>query len=304
MAQNKNWLPFLLLVTLSIIWGSSFLLMKIGLQVLTPIQLAAIRISIAGLVFMPFALKHIKRLNKEDRKYALLAGLIGNGIPAFLFALAQTKVNSSLAGVLNATTPLFTLLIGALFTSMVLTSSKIVGVIIGLVGAVIIVLGKVIGGLITGEQSLLEETNIAYTLLVVLATVCYGANINLIKSKLSQYKAIIISTIPLSFIALPGILILLFSDWSNVQSVEAAQVTRAIGATAILALVGTSLGLFLFNRLIQISGPVFSSSVTYFIPVVALILGVLDGERILGIQAIGMLLILTGVYLLNRAART
>lgn len=278
--------------------------MKIGLQVLTPIQLAAIRISIAGLVFMPFALKHIKRLNKEDRKYALLAGLIGNGIPAFLFALAQTKVNSSLAGVLNATTPLFTLLIGALFTSMVLTSSKIVGVIIGLVGAVIIVLGKVIGGLITGEQSLLEETNIAYTLLVVLATVCYGANINLIKSKLSQYKAIIISTIPLSFIALPGILILLFSDWSNVQSVEAAQVTRAIGATAILALVGTSLGLFLFNRLIQVSGPVFSSSVTYFIPVVALILGVLDGERILGIQAIGMLLILTGVYLLNRAART
>ncbi|MBO6518218.1 MAG: DMT family transporter, partial [Bacteroidia bacterium] len=153
MSQNKNWLPLVLLIILSVIWGSSFLLMKIGLEVLTPIQLAAIRIAISGLVFLPFVFSHIKKIKKEDLKFALLAGLLGNFFPAFLFASAQTHVDSSIAGALNATTPLFTLIIGGIFTSMVLNKSKILGVVIGLIGALCIVLGKSLQPLLSGEQA-------------------------------------------------------------------------------------------------------------------------------------------------------
>ena len=302
MSRNSRLLPYLLLATLAIIWGSSFMLMKIGLVALTPVQLAAFRLSVGGLVFLPFVYRHFKRLEKSDRKFVILAGLIGNGIPAFLFAIAQTKVDSSIAGALNALTPLFTLIIGALFTSMVLNKSKITGVVVGLIGAVAIVLGKAIHARITGEGEQLSFTgdDVIYSLLVVLATVLYGSNINLIKTKLAHYKAVVISTLPLFFMSIPSTLILAFSDWSNLEVVAQPQVYRSFGAIAILALLGNSLSLFLFNRLIQTSGPVFASSVTYFIPIVALLLGWFDNERILAIQFAGMLLILGGVYLLNR----
>ena len=305
MSQNKNWLPLVLLIILSVIWGSSFLLVKIGLEVLTPIQLAAIRIAISGLVFLPFVFSHIKKIKKEDLKFALLAGLLGNFFPAFLFASAQTHVDSSIAGALNATTPLFTLIIGGIFTSMVLNKSKILGVVIGLIGALCIVLGKSLQPLLSGEQAVFQfEGDVKYSLLVILATVFYGSNINLIKTKLSHYKAIVISTLPLFFVSIPSSIILAMSDWSNLNTVANSQIIRSVGAVVVLGLIGTSLGLYLFNRMIQLSGPVFSSSVTYFIPIVAVVLGFLDGERILWIQLGGMALILTGVYLLNRARST
>ncbi|MBO6516565.1 MAG: DMT family transporter, partial [Bacteroidia bacterium] len=148
------------------------------------------------------------------------------------------------------------------------------------------------------------EGDVKYSLLVILATVFYGSNINLIKTKLSHYKAIVISTLPLFFVSIPSSIILAMSDWSNLNTVANSQIIRSVGAVVVLGLIGTSLGLYLFNRMIQLSGPVFSSSVTYFIPIVAVVLGFLDGERILWIQLGGMALILTGVYLLNRARST
>ncbi len=278
------------------------MLMKLGLKALTPIQMAAIRISVCGIVFLPFVYRHFKKLDKPDRKFVLIAGIIGNGTPAFLFAIAQTHVNSSVAGALNATTPMFTLLIGAIFTSMVISKSKILGVIIGLVGALAIVLGKVVHNAWQGGGDAISMNgDVSYSLLIVLATVLYGANINIIKTKLSHYKATIISTLPLFFISIPGIIIVLSLDWSNLDHVSSKQITQSLAAVIVLGLVGTSFALYLFNRLIQLSGPVFASSVTYFIPFVALILGIFDGEKVLLVQIAGMVLILTGVHLLNKA---
>lgn len=278
--------------------------MKIGLEVLTPVQLAAIRLSIGGMIFLPVVLRHFRELDRQGRIFVVIAGLCGNGIPAFLFAIGQTHVNSSIAGALNALTPIFTLIIGVLFTSMVLSRLKILGILIGFLGAIAIILGRYFTNQLTGNtiqsQDILESGPVIYTLLIVLATLLYGTNINIIKSKLSRYRAIAISTLPLFFMGIPSLFIVITSDWSNVEAASAEQNLHSIGAIVALALFGNSLSLYLFNRLIQMSGPVFASSVTYFIPIVALFLGLQDHETILPVQYAGIVLILLGVYLLRR----
>jgi drug/metabolite transporter (DMT)-like permease len=265
--------------------------MKEGLKSMTAVQLAALRISIGGIVFAPFVIRFLRKIEKGDLKYVILAGILGNGIPAFLFAIAQTQVESSVAGALNALTPLFTILIGYAFGVIVLNTSKIGGVVLGLIGALAIILGK--------SQEVLTFNN-AYTLLVVAATICYGANINLIKSKLYKYHPVVISALPLFFISIPGLAILFTSDLQPMMSIPKPQLWSSVIAIVLLALLGNSLSLILFNRLIQLSGPLFASSVTYFIPVVAMIWGFADGEKISAIQLSGLLLILLGIYLVNK----
>jgi drug/metabolite transporter (DMT)-like permease len=298
MQQKKTWLPYALLVILALIWGSSFILMKEGLKVMTSIQMAAFRISVCGFVFFPFVWKHFKRIERQDRKYALLAGLMGSGIPAFLFATAQQHINSSLAGILNAMTPIFTLLIAVIVTKLILPKSKIIGVIIGFIGALAIILGNVMS---SGDGfNSIESSQTQYILMVVLATILYGSNINLIKNKLAKYNAFVIATTPLFMISIIAMVIMAFTDWSNVGTFDSQQVYRSFGAVSALAIFGTSLSLILFNRLVQLSGPVFASSVTYFIPFVAVFFGLLDGEEIVWIQIVGMCLILAGIYLINK----
>ncbi|MFT5513041.1 MAG: drug/metabolite transporter (DMT)-like permease [Bacteroidia bacterium] len=302
MKEHKSWLPYLLLAILAIIWGSSFILMKEGLKVMTSIQMAAYRISVCGLVFFPFVLKHFKRIEPKDRKYALLAGLIGSGIPAFLFATSQKHINSSLAGILNALTPVFTVLIAVVFTKLILSKNKVFGVVIGFIGAMAIIIGKMVNA---GESDInIESSQVQYVLMIVLATFLYGANINLIKNKLAKYNAFVIASTPLFMISIIAMIIMAFTDWSNIQEFQQSQVIRSFTAITVLAIFGTSLSLILFNRLVQTSGPVFASSVTYFIPFVAVFLGLLDGETVLGVQILGMGLILTGVYLINRRIKT
>ena len=298
MQEQKSWLPYVLLVVLALIWGSSFILMKEGLKVMTSVQMAAYRISVCGLVFFPFVLKHFKRIEPKDRKYALLAGLMGSGIPAFLFAIAQQHINSSLAGILNAMTPIFTLIIAIVVTKLVLPKTKFIGVIIGFLGALAIIIGKMyVAG---ADSSTPAFTDIKYVLMVVLATLLYGSNINLIKNKLAKYNAFVIATTPLFMISIIAMLIMAFTNWSNISEYPSEQVYKSFGAVTALAILGTSLSLILFNRLVQLSGPVFASSVTYFIPFVAVFFGLLDGEEVIWIQLVGMSLILTGVYLINR----
>lgn len=289
--NSKSFLPLFLLVVLSVIWGSSFILMKEGLKSLSAIQVAALRISIGGMIFTPFVIRFLKKIERKDVKYVILSGILGNGIPAFLFALAQTKVDSSIAGALNALTPMFTLIIGYVFGVIVMNSSKVVGVIIGLAGALAIILGK-------GDTIL--TFNNGFQMLIVVATLLYGVNINLIKSKLTKYPAMVISALPLFFISIPGIIILLSTDFTEIAGTGGWQVNRSMAAVALLALLGNSLSLVLFNRLIQISGPVFASSVTYFIPVVALLWGFADHEHISVVQIAGMMLILAGIRLVNK----
>jgi drug/metabolite transporter (DMT)-like permease len=303
--MNQKTLSVVLLVVLSLIWGSSFKLMKEGLLALTAIQVAALRISVGGIIFAPFILRHLRKIERKDLKFVFLAGIIGNGIPAFLFAIAQTRVDSAIAGILNGLTPFFTLVIGASLGLLIVTRNKFWGVMIGLLGAVAIILGKDLEAWFAGSS--IEATTLSFTpyiFLVVLATIGYGANINLIRSRLSKYPAISISAIPLFFISIPGLIIFLSTDLSFLTEVSSnIQVRSSLAAVLVLALLGNSLSLILFNRIIQMRGPFFAASVTYFIPVVALLWGIRDGENFFWPQFIGFVLVLLGVYLVNKRVK-
>ncbi len=287
----KRFLPFALLVILALIWGSSFKLIKEGLIALSPLQLAGLRIGVAGMVFWPIVFSHLRKLRKEDIKWAVLAGFLGSGVPAFLFAIAQTKVNSSAAGALNAMTPLFTLIIAAAFTGYQMTRPKVLGVLTGLIGALMIIFIRSDGNF---------EADFKFALLIVLATVCYGANINLIKSKLISYKPLVIATVPLFAVSVAALIAFFGSGGTDVLTDLQGQNLRSVAAIVFLGILGTSIALILFNRLIQLTDALFSSSVTYLIPVVAMVIGWMDHEDISSYQIIGLVLILLGIYLINR----
>lgn len=293
MKQRIAW-SYAILALLALTWGSSFILMKIGLKVLTPTQVAAFRMTLAGLVFTPWLFKYIRQVKRSDLPWMLAVGIIGNGIPAFLFTNAQLFLNSSLTGALNALTPLFTLLIGILFLGAKTGRLQIAGVLMGLAGALVLILSKDAG------QNGNEQTS--YAALVVLATICYGTSVNIIKNRLSHYKPLITAAFPLAFAALLSFPILQFS-LDKTPPVAEWWWTSSFFAVLVLAVLGTAVSLIFFNRLIQLTDAVFASSVTYLIPVVAMLWGGMDGEIISLSQIFGMLVILFGIYLANRKSK-
>src|SRR5690606_22231060 len=133
-----------------------------------------------------------------------------------------------------------------------------------------------------------------YALFVVVATVCYALNVNLIKKYLSDLSPLSISVGNFSVMLIPAIIILFCSGFSDVVMKPEAQ--KAMIYIAILGVVGTGIANIVFFRLIQMSSPVFASSVTYLIPVVACIWGLLDNESLSLAQGFGALIILIGVY--------
>lgn len=288
-------MPWVLLIVLSLIWGSSFILIKRGLDVYTPGQVAALRIVIAGTLLLPFTFVQLRHTRRELLGYVALVGILGNGIPAYLFSLAETQLNSSTAGTLNALQPLFTLLIGAVVFHISLTRFKVAGVVIGLVGAVLLALRN--GG--SGEPT----QNLLYGLLVMAATIMYAISTNIIRYKLHSLKAIQLTSLSLPMVALPYLLYLFTTDFTE-RLVSVPGAFSSLGYIAILASLGTTFSVILFNRLIQQSGPLFASSVTYIIPVVALGWGIMDGEPLGPLHIVGMGAILAGVYLVNQVSRT
>lgn len=281
------------LIILALVWGSSFILIKRGLEVYSPGEVGALRIVFAGLVLLPLSLPRLKGLNKRQVKNLIVVGLVGSFIPAFLFAKAQTQLSSSLTGVFNAMTPLFVVIIGALFFKSRITRRNAIGLIIAFIGVVILLMVKE-GGL--GNFS---EIN-AYAILVLLACACYGLNLNIIKYRFVELKPVAITAISLS-IVLPLALIYLFSSTQfsfKILHVEGA--VQAAGYLAILGIVGTALALILFNVMVKVATPVFASSVTYLIPVVAIMWGLLDGEVLLAGHYFGILAVIFGVWIGNR----
>jgi drug/metabolite transporter (DMT)-like permease len=281
------------LIILALVWGSSFILIKRGLEVYSPGEVGALRIVFAGLVLLPLSLPRLKGLNKRQVKNLIVVGLVGSFIPAFLFAKAQTQLSSSLTGVFNAMTPLFVVIIGALFFKSRITRRNAIGLIIAFIGVVILLMVKE-GGL--GNFS---EIN-AYALLVLLACACYGLNLNIIKYRFVELKPVAITAISLS-IVLPLALIYLFTSTQfsfKILHVEGA--VQAAGYLAILGIVGTALALILFNVMVKVATPVFASSVTYLIPVVAIMWGLLDGEVLLAGHYFGILAVIFGVWIGNR----
>lgn len=291
MQHDKKPLAFFLLFVLAIIWGSSFILMKRGLEQFTPQQVAAIRLSVAFICLFPFVAGGFKDIEPSRWKYIAVSGFLGNGIPAFLFTAAQTNVSSSAAGVLNSLTPVFTVITGYFFFKSTFSGLRITGVLLGLLGAVILILMRS-EGKFSGD--------VYHASLIVLATLFYGISVNTIRHKLYEVKPKLIAGFALTFAGLPSLIYLFTTDFPQRMTSGGTPVLMSFMYVCLLAILGTALSVVLFNYLIKISGALVSTSVTYLIPIVAVIWGVIDGEALgIGLLA-GMLLILSGVYLISK----
>jgi len=262
--------------------------MKIGLKSFSSNQVAAIRILLASTVLLPIALKNLKNLKKKDLKSLLIAGFIGSFIPAFLFTRAQTRIDSALAGMLNSLTPVFTLIIGLLFHKTKTGWKQVLGLGLGLAGAVALIS--------IGEGVSLRNIN-TYALFIVLATLFYGTNVNVIKSTLTHLTGAQITSLSFMFLWPVALGYLLTTDFDPVF--ENPDWHIHLMAIAILGIIGTAMAMLLMNSLIRYASAVFSSSVTYIIPIFAIMWGIIDGERITLLHLACMTVIMIGVYLIN-----
>lgn len=288
--EQKKWF-FLLL--LAITWGSSFILIKKGLLGLSPLQLGSLRTVISALFIFIIGFRSLKTILNHQWKWIIVTGFLGTFFPSFLFAFAETEVDSGIVSILNSLVPLNTVLIGLAIFKITSTKTQVIGVILGFIGASM---------LIFNSMELHPDQNYLYAGFVVLATVMYASSVNIIKHYLQDVKPIAIATGNFVAIVIPAILVLSYSNFFTIETFENEAIYKSIGCVAILSLFGTVMAKIIFNSLIQISSPVFASSVAYLMPLVALLWGLLDGE-IFGInQGLASLLILLGVYLVNKKA--
>jgi len=288
---SKNFLSWLLLILLSIIWGSSFILMKRGLESFSSTEVAALRISIAFLALLPLMVKHYKIDLKKYGKGLLMMGIFGNLLPAFLFTAAETRISSSLAGMLNALTPLFTIIIAMLWTGFRPTKNQTIGVLAGLVAAI---------ALMWFEGGASSDDNFIYGGLIVLATIFYAISVNAIRKYLFDLKPVTASVWSFTFIGSGTLLWVLFGSHVQTTLVSDNHALTALGFVTILAVIGTASAVVMYNYLIRLSGAVFASSCTYLIPVVAVMWGVIDGEAVNFWQLVAIGGIILSVWVIHR----
>lgn len=275
-------------VGLSFIWGSSFMLMKEGMQVLSPYEVATIRILSAGLVLLPFAPKAIRQIPKGKWGLVILSGLLGSFFPAYLFCLAETKIDSSLAGILNALTPLFTIVVGVFFFQLRAGTQKIAGVLVGFAGLLLLFI----------SNGHIDFKNLFYATFVLLATLFYGINVNLVGRHLKQVGSLNIATVAFGVLIVPCLLILYTTGYFHLD-IRNGAVLWSSAASAILGIMGTAVASVLFYMLLKRAGALFASMVTYGIPFVAVMWGLMLGEKIVPMQVVSLIVILSGVYLAN-----
>jgi drug/metabolite transporter (DMT)-like permease len=279
-------LKWFYLLLLSLIWGSSFILIKKGLVGLTAIQVGSLRIIFAGLFLLIVGFSSLKKISLRQWKFVALTSFFGTFIPAFFFAIAETQVDSSIVAILNSLTPLNTLVLGIIFFGIQFQKRQVLGVFIGLVGCLLLVLNGASSN--TGQ-------NYYYLILVVIATLCYAINVNLIKRYLSDLNSLSITTGNFAVLLLPALIILSTTDFTQTINLDTTQ--HSVLFVMILGVLGTGIANVLFFKLIQMSSPVFATSVTYLIPIVAVFWGLLDNEMLTQIQFFGAFVILIGVYL-------
>ena len=282
---------------LATIWGTSFILMKKGLVVFSALELGAARVSVAALLLLPFAVRHLGKVDRGRFKWLLLSGVIGTLIPAFLFAYAETRLASGLAGVLNALTVVFTLVVGAALFGQKLTGLRVLGITLGLVGTVALMQ---LGGS-GGEATPSGEGNAWYGLYIVLATLGYGLSINIIKHHFHGISAMAVTSLLLLFVGGPALVFLLLGTGFLHKLATVPGAWPAFGYIALLATMSTAVAMVLFNKLIQSSTALFASSNTYIVPIVALGWGLLDGEEFNLWHLLGMAIILVSVAIIHRA---
>ena len=287
----KKWV-FLLL--LSFIWGSSFILIKKGLLGLTPLQLGSYRLVLSALIIFAFGYKSLNGLKNPQWKWLVLSGFLGSFFPSFLFAYAETEVDSTITSILNSLVPLNTVVLGFVLFKIKSNRFQVLGVILGFIGAVLLIL----------EGAALNPThNYRYSGLIILATLMYAANVNIIKRYLNEVRPLAIAMANFVAIFIPAFGLLIFSGGLSHATFSSPAFLPALGCVFLLSIFGTALAKILFNTLIQISNPVFASSVTYLMPLVALFWGIIDAEIFNVFQGVAALIILSGIYLANKKSK-
>ena len=287
---------WILLILLSIVWGSSFILIKRsiisseGIKVFSPVQIGFGRIFFAGLSLIPFFIASINKVSRNDIFWCIVVGVVGNSIPAYLFAKAETEISSALAGMLNGTTPFFAIIIASAFFKKKHRTLKWIGILIGFVGAAGLSLSNGKGEIAINY----------YVVMVLVATFCYGISVNIIAEKLSNVHPLHITSIALFLAGLPQGILLLFGDFPSIV-INNPHGLKSLLYLLILAVAGTSIALIFFNRLIKLTDGIFASTVTYLIPIVAIIWGFISKEIISFNQLIFMAIILFGVFVTNRS---
>ena len=287
--MNSKQSRWFILILLAFIWGSSFILMKKALIHLSPMQVGALRIIFTALTLFTVGFKDISKVSRKQWYYIAITAFIGSFIPAFMFAFAVQKIDSSIVSILNSLTPLNTLVVGALFFGFSFLRKQFVGVIVGLIGALILIL--------KGAE-LNPDQNYFYAVLIVFASIGYAFNVNILKKHLNDLNALTIVTGNFIIIFIPALVVLWWTGFFEVDYM--AQAKTSLLYLVLLSVFGTAMAKTLFNKLIQMTSPIFSSSVTYLIPIVALFWGVMDGERLHFGQFLAGTLILLGVYLTNK----
>ena len=286
--KNKDVIAWGLLILLAVIWGSSPFLIKKALFKLDPFEIGALRLTLASFVLMPFLLKNLKEIKRKDYFILFISGIVGNVVPYFLYPIAQTKIDSATSGVLTSLTPFFALIIGVIFYKLKATKNNIIGLIIGFLGTFLLILFSGSSGGFTAD---------VFGLFVVAATLLYGINLNLVKYHLKHLKPIAITSFSIVSILPITLYILFFLSpfHDHLNNFDFYKVE--LGYVLILGVLGTSIATIIFYNLIKIKDTVFASMVTYLMPLVAISLGVIDGEKINEVQLFGMALILTGVFI-------
>jgi drug/metabolite transporter (DMT)-like permease len=289
--NNKKWFY---LILLSFIWGSSYILIKKTLIGLTPLQLGSLRVIFTTLVLLIIGFSSLKRIPKDKWKWIFATGYIGSFFPSFLFAFAQTEIDSGVAAILNSLTPLATLIIGVVFYKFIIDSRQIIGVVIGLIGSFILIYE---GSTINPDQ------NFLFVGFIIVASICYATSVNMLKVHLQDVPATSIALGNFICILPPAIIILFYSGFINIDIAKSPEVQKSLFYIIILSIFGSAFAKILFNKFIQIASPVFASSVTYTLPIVAIMWGILDGESINIKQILATTVILIGVYMANRKSK-
>lgn len=286
-SKNIKWLY---LGILALVWGSSFILMKKALLGLTPIQLGALRIIITAVFLLLIGFKSLKRIEKHQWKYIAYTAALGTFFPAFMFAFAVSYLDSSIVAILNSLTPFNTLIFGAWVFGFAIKKKQIIGVLIGLVGTLILILNG---------ANLNPDQNYWFAFLIFIASIGYAFNVNMIKKHLNEVSALGITAGNFVLMIVPAFIILISTDFFTEFEMTKTNMS-SLGYITVLAVLGTGIAKVLFNKTVQMSSPIFASSVTYLIPLVAVFWGILDGEKLSLIQAIAGVVILLGVYLVNK----
>ena len=282
------------LISLSLIWGSSFILIKKALVGLEADQLGSLRIIFSSIIIILIAWKRLSKITRLEWKWITISAFLGSFFPAFLFAFAEKEIDSAVASIINSIVPLNTVVIGMVLFNIRSTKRQIIGVLIGLAGTYMLIMSGI---------KLNPDQNYLYSGFVILCSFLYALNVNIIKKYLQHLSALTITVGHFAVIIIPALIVFYFSDF-DVNSLKNQETIDSIIYVLILAVFGTALAKILFNKLIKISSPVFASSVTYSMLIVSIFWGLVDGEKFSVYQLIATIIIIFGVLLTNKKKST